>query len=194
MPKIVDHEKRRKQIAEATWRVILNEGIEGATVRNIAKEANISLGALRYYFATQDELLVYAMNLVKEQATERIKKIVVQDSSPKEIILNVLLELLPVNEETKAEMEVWFAFIGHVRHKQGILKLHDDGVYEGIKVLVENMVEYGLLKDGLDKEMETERLYSLIDGLALHAILEPGRLNKEKITRVLTYHLESIWV
>ncbi len=194
MPKIVDHEKRRKQIAEATWRVILNEGIEGATVRNIAKEANISLGALRHYFSTQDELLVYAMNLVKEQATERIKKIVVQDTPPKEIILKVLLELLPVNEETRVEMEVWFAFIGHVRNKQGMLKLHEDGVYEGIKVLVENMVEFGLLKDGLDKEMETERLYSLIDGLALHAILEPGRLNKEKITRVLTYHLESIWV
>lgn len=45
MPKQIDHEKRRKQIAEATWRVILERGMEGASARNIAKEAGLSLEA-----------------------------------------------------------------------------------------------------------------------------------------------------
>ena len=63
MPKQVDHEKRRRQIAEATWRLISTEGIEQATVRKIAQEAGLSLGALRHYFATQDELLRFSMEL-----------------------------------------------------------------------------------------------------------------------------------
>lgn len=79
MPKQIDHEKRRKQIAEATWRVILERGMEGASARNIAKEAGLSLGALRHYFSTQDELLAFAMKLVQEKVTDRIKDIAVRD-------------------------------------------------------------------------------------------------------------------
>lgn len=74
MPKQIDHEKRRKEIAEATWRVILERGMEGASARNIAKEAGLSLGALRHYFSTQDELLVFAMKLVQEKVMARYRE------------------------------------------------------------------------------------------------------------------------
>ena len=36
MPKIVDHDERRRSIIEATWRVIAREGIASATTRGIA--------------------------------------------------------------------------------------------------------------------------------------------------------------
>ena len=192
MPKIVDHDKRRKQIAEATWRVILNLGMEGATVRNIAKEAGLSLGALRHYFSTQDELLVYAMELVKEQATLRINEITRKDLPPKEMILHILLQLVPIDEETMAEMEVWFAFIAHARHKEDVFNVKDDGVFTGIKRIVDSMQQFGLLRKELDVVVETERLYAIIDGIALHALIEPKRVNKERIVRVLEHHLDSI--
>jgi AcrR family transcriptional regulator len=194
MPKIVDHDKRRKQIAEATWRVILNLGMEGATVRNIAKEAGLSLGALRHYFSTQDELLVYAMELVKEQATLRINEITRKDLPPKEMILHILLQLVPIDEETMAEMEVWFAFIAHARHKEDVFNVKDDGVFTGIKRIVDSMQQFGLLRKELDVVVETERLYAIIDGIALHALIEPKRVNKERIVRVLEHHLDSICI
>ncbi|TWH27610.1 TetR family transcriptional regulator [Bacillus subtilis J22] len=111
MPKQIDHEKRRKQIAEATWRVILERGMEGASARNIAKEAGLSLGALRHYFSTQDELLAFAMKLVQEKVTARIKDIAVRDLLPKKKVLQILLEMVPTNEETIREMEVWFGLL-----------------------------------------------------------------------------------
>ncbi|MCY8689106.1 TetR family transcriptional regulator, partial [Bacillus spizizenii] len=98
--KQIDHEKRRKEIAEATWRVILERGMEGASARNIAKEAGLSLGALRHYFSTQDELLVFAMKLVQEKVMARIKDITMRDVPPKEKVLHILLEIVPTNEET----------------------------------------------------------------------------------------------
>ena len=36
MPKIVDHAERRREVLDATWRVIGREGLEAATVRRIA--------------------------------------------------------------------------------------------------------------------------------------------------------------
>ena len=48
MPKIVDHETRREEIAEALWRVVRRDGVRAASVRTIAAEAGWSPGAVRY--------------------------------------------------------------------------------------------------------------------------------------------------
>ncbi|WML29638.1 TetR/AcrR family transcriptional regulator [Neobacillus sp. OS1-32] len=194
MPKIVDHDYRKKLIAEATWRVILNEGMEGATVRKIAKEAGLSLGALRHYFSTQNELLVYAMNLVKERATARVMKIVMSELPPKEKVMRVILEIVPVNEETMAEMEVWFAFIFYCKNKRDVFDSHYDGIFPGLCKLFTFLEQHHLLRKDLHKEIEIEKLYAIIDGLALHAMLEPSRVNHERIVKVLTHHLKLICI
>ncbi|MEG7333992.1 TetR/AcrR family transcriptional regulator [Bacillus sp. 0102A] len=194
MPKQIDHEKRRKQIAEATWRVILERGMEGASARNIAKEAGLSLGALRHYFSTQDDLLVFAMKLVQEKVMARIKDITMRDVPPKEKVLHILLEIVPTNEETIREMEVWFAFTVYARHKKERFDANYDGIYSGMRNLIAYLAEFDLLKQDADKDIEAERLYALIDGLALHAMLDPVRINKDRIERVIMQHIESICV
>lgn len=192
MPKIVNHEERKRQIAKAMWRVILDKGMEGATVRNIAEEAGLSLGALRHYFSNQDDLLVYAMTLVQERATERIVTVVQQDLPPKEKVMAVLLEIVPVNEETLAEMEVWFAFMAYVKHRKDELGVPLDGIWEGVQKVMGYLDASGLLREELDLDLETERLYALIDGIAIHAFFEQDRLDADRITRTIRYHIDSI--
>lgn len=195
MPKIVDHLERKNHIAEATWRVILNQGMKGASVRNIAKEAGLSLGALRHYFSTQDELLTFAMKLVKDKAAARIMEIAVLDLPPKDKVLKILLELVPVDNEKMAEMEVWFAFTFHTRYMaEDVFDAQHDGIFIGIKKLIDNLESHNQLRTGLDKTIEAERMYALIDGIAMHAMLEPERVNSERIENVLTYHINSICI
>ncbi len=166
--------------------------MEGATVRNIAKEAGLSPGALRHDFTTQDELLRYAMELVKAKAAVRIGELFAQDLKPKDKLLRILLEIVPTREETRAEMEVWMAFTAYFRHKQDSFDPHQDGIYMLIGKLIAYMEENGLLRQGIDQAMEVERLYALIDGIALHALMNPKRLDKQQITRLLMYHMDSI--
>ncbi|PZD95853.1 TetR family transcriptional regulator [Paenibacillus sambharensis] len=192
MPKNVNHEEKKDQIAEAAWRVILNHGMEGASVRNIAVEAGISVGALRHYFATQDELLVYAMTLVTEKVKERVEHIAALDLPPQEKVIKILCEIVPLNKQTMTEMEVWFSFIIHLRHKGDRFALQSDGVLNGIRAVVEYLDANRMLLPGLDQAVETERLYALVDGIALHAMLEPQRLKREQIVAVLTRHIQSI--
>jgi AcrR family transcriptional regulator len=61
MPKIVDSEARREEIAEAIWRVIAKHGMEAVTVREIAKEACCTTGMLVHYFKNKDELILHAL-------------------------------------------------------------------------------------------------------------------------------------
>ncbi|MBW4082272.1 TetR/AcrR family transcriptional regulator [Paenibacillus sp. S150] len=192
MPKIVDHSERKSHIAEATWRVIMNQGMKGATVRKIAQEAGVSLGALRHYFSSQHELLAFAMNLVKERVNARIAAILGLGLPPKEKVTRVLLELIPVDDTTMAEMEVWFAFVFHLKYADEEYAELNDEIYPGIRRLVDYLDRQGVLRQDLDKDNEAERLYALVDGLALHAMLEPERLDKQRIICVLTGHMNAI--
>ena len=192
MPKIVDVEERKRVIAEATWQVILEKGMEGASVRNIAKEAGLSLGALRHYFSNQDELLVYAMDLVMEDVNRRIEQVLQEDLPLQEQVLKVLLQVLPVERQSMLEMEVWFTYVASVKHKKEEANVPFNALSAGMEKIINGLAVYGLLREGQDLEMEVERLYAVVDGLAVHALFERERLDRNRVVKTLVYHLNSI--
>lgn len=59
MPKIVDHDRRRKEIAMLTLDVMRAVGIENASIRGIAQRGGLSMGVLTHYFKTKDDLIVF---------------------------------------------------------------------------------------------------------------------------------------
>ncbi|KAF4321240.1 hypothetical protein G195_005618 [Phytophthora kernoviae 00238/432] len=195
MPKIVDHDKQRLLVAEAAWRVIRRDGMEQASVRNIAVEAGISAGSMRHYFSTQSELLLYAMNLVSERVSNRITQMSF-DASPLENMKLLLLELLPNTDEKMAEMEVWYAFTAKSK-TEPTLKEHADQVYDELRhamaTVITYLMELNLSRTGLDKELEIERLYALVDGLGIHAILRPDQVNTKIMEDILTMHLATLF-
>lgn len=194
MPKIVDHDKQRKKIAEATWRIITREGIEKATVRNIAKEAGISVGSLRHYFSSQSELLAFSMRLVSERVKKRIEGI---DFScpPLEGIKRLIHEVLPLEEETKKEMEVWFTFTQKALWEPELQPLSNQVYHEfrsAIKLIIETLLKLELARPNLNVDLEVERLYALIDGLAIHIIMQPNHLTPEMVESIVDHHLRSL--
>jgi len=192
MTKIVDHDQRRLLIAEAALSVIRQMGMKGATVRNIARESGLSLGALRHYFSNQDDLIDFSMRLVKERATARINKLMDLDIPLFQMVLLILLELLPTDDNKLSEMEVWFAYTAHYRSNGTAFNSQHDGVLDLIERMLRSMKESGVLRPELDCELEIERLYAFIDGIALHAFLDTKRVNYEQITNLVTYHMKSI--
>lgn len=194
MPKIVDHEKRKVEIAEATWKVIVNAGLEEATVRKIAKEANISVGSLRHYFSTQSDLFGFSMQLVSDRVKKRIEN-KSYDGPPIEAMQELLSEFLPIDQERRIEMEVWMVFSSRTLVDSDLKDLSEQ-VYGEIKsacaTVIERLDDLGLVSPNLDNNMETERLYALIDGMALHSLLHPDRFSVQKMQAALKYHLEKL--
>jgi len=44
----------------------------------------------------------------------------------------------------------------------------------------------------LDAEIETEKLYALVDGLAIHTLMQPERLSVQRMEQVIEQHLLMI--
>ncbi|MEV6269700.1 TetR family transcriptional regulator C-terminal domain-containing protein [Kribbella sp. NPDC051936] len=197
MPKIVDHAARREEIAEALWRVVRRDGIRAASVRTIAAEAGWSASAVRYYFPDQDGLLSFAMDLVSRRVTERVAAIQPKGSATT-IALRYLEEALPLDAERRAEFDVWMAFMAQAQAESGAggLRAHVDTVHDGLRQLCESLLnalaEDGALQDDLDVRREAERLHALIDGLALHAAIQPDRTSPARVRQLLRQHLETL--
>lgn len=194
MPKLVDHEKQKQLLAEATWRVIRRHGMEQASVRHIAGEAAISVGSLRHYFATQSELFAYSMELVAERVDSRIASLSLH-GPPIEDMKKVLCQLLPMDEESRLEMEVWMAFTTKAMADSSLKPLSHkvfEKMRQGMKLIINSLIELEMAESGLDIELETTRLHSFIDGLAMHAVISPDMMPPHRLEALVTHHLESL--
>jgi hypothetical protein len=69
------------------------------------------MGSLRHYFATQSELLCFAMQLVGDRARARIAALE-PTADARHAAERLLHELVPLDDERRAEAEVWLAFTG----------------------------------------------------------------------------------
>ncbi len=194
MPKIVDHEQQKIKVAEAAWRVIRRAGIENASVRNVAQEAGISPGSMRHYFSTQAELFSFSMSLVSERVTARITSLSF-DRPILEATKDVLRELVPLNEESRSEMEVWLAFVSKSLSEPS-LRDHAERVYGELRsamlLVVRVLVEYGFAPKHTNIEEEAERMHVFVDGVALHGLTYPNQMPPDRMERLLDEYLESL--
>lgn len=185
MPKQVDREQRREELASALWRLVRREGIEAASLRRVAAEAGWSTGSLRHYFATQSELLAFAMELVAQRVTDRVARLW-PSPDPRDTAERVLHEVLPLDAERHAEMQVWLAFTARSLAEPELRELRDQA-HTALRSLCATAV--GLLGGG---DADAERVHALIDGLALHAVLDPATTTPQRQIELLATELDAL--
>jgi AcrR family transcriptional regulator len=194
VPKVVDHEQRRRELGHAVWRVIRRDGVDHASVRTVADEAGWSPGALRHYFATQSELLAFAMRLVVERIEGRVAALD-RASEPREAVEQVLHELLPLDDERRAENEVWLAFTARALIDPQLLAQHNevhDALHRACRSALETLAGNDPADAGSATVLQAERLHALVDGLAVHTALRPELMPPDSIVAVLRLHLDAV--
>ena len=190
MPKLVDHEQRRRELGEAVWRVIRRDGVEGATVRAVAAEAGWSPGALRHYFTTQSELLAFAMRLVVERVEKRVAAIE-PAADRRAAVEDRLRELMPLDNERRAENEVWLAFTSRALIDPPLRALHGE-VHDALHAACASALAALEVTDPAVCAIEAARLHALIDGLAVHAALRPDLISPNRLLTILGAHLDAL--
>lgn len=53
--------QRRRDIAEAVFAVIGSRGFDAVSLREVATQAGVSMGSVRHYFTSKDEMLVFTL-------------------------------------------------------------------------------------------------------------------------------------
>lgn len=194
MPKVVDHEERRREIGEAVWRAVARRGMDAATVREIADEAGVSTGVLAHYFEDKDELLVHALRVSVERAAKRMERQSVGRSNF-EALGAVLREGLPLNEASRDEYRVWLNFWGRAAYSGALAaeQNHWYTLWRGVvAALIEVCQREGVLRADLDAGREAGALIALVDGIGLQATFESERLPAEEQNAILDERLARL--
>ncbi len=111
MPKLVDHDQRRREMAEALWRIAAQEGLEAVSLNRVADEAGVSKGRVQHYFASRDALLAYTAEHLIDRVTGRMKAAVAAAPDALAAVRSVLLEVLPLTEDSIVDTRVGAAFL-----------------------------------------------------------------------------------
>jgi len=201
VPKVVDPEARREEVADAVFRVVRRAGFEQASLRNVAEEAGLAIGSVRHYFDGHTELMTFAMAASIDRVSARLEErlgplLATQDGGRlAEGVELMLSELLPLDEQRLEEATVWLAFATAARTRPELAP-QARKAYDGMRTLVGRIVDgiarRGRLREDADVEVETERLCALIDGLTVEGVLHPERMTPDLMRRCLRRHLATL--
>jgi AcrR family transcriptional regulator len=111
MPKIVDHGRRRDEIALVACRVVAEYGFDQATIVRIAREAGYTTGMVAHYFDSKQDIIIAALRLMLRRIEERLTAAAGQGEPE---LLALLTEALPVDATRLTECAFWTAFWGQV--------------------------------------------------------------------------------
>jgi TetR/AcrR family transcriptional repressor of bet genes len=111
MPKIVDHDQRREDIAHVACQVIARHGFEQATVARIARAAGFTTGMVAHYFESKQQIVIAALRLILTRMEQRLNA---QTRAGETSLFKVLSESLAVDAQRFAECAFWTAFWGQV--------------------------------------------------------------------------------
>ncbi|GAA0313118.1 TetR/AcrR family transcriptional regulator [Streptomyces polychromogenes] len=203
MPKYVDPEARRRDVVDALFRVVVRDGLQRTSLRAVADEAGLNIGSLRHYFASQRELMDFAMQSMLDRLGARLVRHVEEIGAlerhpgPERLRLAVglLAELLPLDETRRAEVAVFLDFSTAARTSPefaGLARRTAVGARELVRRVLGRLDATGTLRPGLDLDAETERLTALLDGLGMSAVLHPDLLGAETCLAVLRGHVGDL--
>jgi AcrR family transcriptional regulator len=200
VPKIVDAEARREEVVQAVFRIIASDGLERASLREVADEAGLAVGSVRHYFASSDELLTFSFGAVNDRISRRLESALLAvegeaPGSPEQhfAVLNLLGQFLPLDEELAVDACVWMAF-RHAARINPALAAEAERSHRAVAAIVGRLIV--LLSPGeagarQSLVTEAERLLATMDGLCMHALLQPEWMTAEMCSDVLTAHLTA---
>lgn len=199
VPKIVDPDARRREVVDAVLRIIAVDGLERASLREVADEAGLAVGSVRHYFAGSEELLTFTFASVVDRIAARMEDSLpaVEAAAPgspprRAAVLTLLGGVLPLDEERAVEACAWMAFRNAARIRP-FLSAEADRSHRQVAAAAGRVV--AALMPGEPQEtlvLEAERLLATLDGLCMHALLQPAWMTADMCTGVLERHLDGL--
>jgi TetR/AcrR family transcriptional regulator, transcriptional repressor of bet genes len=195
MPKVVDHEERRAELGAAVWRLASREGLEAVTVRRVADEAGWSTGAVVHYFSDKEELLLFAFRTVADRVGRRLAAAEERTDEPLELARTWLVQGLPLDAERRAEVRVWFAFLGLALARPAFARaqrLTYRAWRRRVADLLEEAQRRGQVRADVDCAAAAAALVAVVDGLAIQSTFEPRALGGQRQAEILDQHRDAL--
>ena len=194
MPKVVDHETRRRELVQATWRILARQGPSGATMRQIAAEAGYANGALKPYFATKADLIQATYTYVFDRTNERVARATVGLGGLAALDA-FCRQVLPLDPVRLDEARVVIPFWQEAAHDAGRADLNNRSMGQWRESMIGWLGQARAdrdLADRVDVPTSAEALLTFLLGAQITAALDPEFSSPRHLERQLRAQLDLL--
>lgn len=175
VPKIVDHDKRRDEIALVACRVVAQHGFDRASMVRIARAAGHTTGMLAHYFDGKQDIITAALRLILRRIDERLTQPAAANAPAD--LLALLTEALPVDAHRRTECAFWTTFWGQVSSDKRLRRIntwvHREYLRLFERCLAQCWAEWGQWPSAT-REQVLGSLVTFINGLTAGAVANAG--------------------
>ena len=197
MPKLVDHEQRRSEIADAVSLLAGERGLQGVTFREVAKKAGVSVALIQHYFGSKERLLFGTLEIQSSRFAERIGDRLdnlPDGGHPRERLRVIAASFIPTDDQSRAAMLLYHSFAGAALTDPSLRKAEAFRNSESLIAAMSHELAAVQASGGntskLDPTTEATAILSLVLGLSLATLL--GQTHPERALDVLHTHLDRL--
>lgn len=169
MPRVVDHDARRRDIATVALKLLARDGASGLSLRNIAAEMGGSLTVVTHYYANRQELMTDLAHQICVTWQSALDDMDEAHREPRDRLRTFLAWLLPLNERGQEEERARFALLAadHDPDCRAVLLEFDNYVRELIRHRLVGLVPKRRVP------VVADLLRAFTSGVVLDALLSP---------------------
>jgi TetR/AcrR family transcriptional regulator, transcriptional repressor of aconitase len=187
-----DHAQRQRDIADTLLQTIGTHGFERASMRVVAREAGYTTGVLSHYFASKEDLICHAVDLLFDWAEHRA-------AGPGESdCFTALRRTLGTDESEEPPFDFWGVWLQVLakakqnrRFAQIVAKRHGQ-FRDLLTAIIRGGQKRKQVRTDIPADLLADYVNAVSDGLGLMAPIETRRLSKERIARITEMSIEFL--
>jgi AcrR family transcriptional regulator len=174
----------RHRLLNGTLQSLREVGVAGTTSRAIAAASGVNLGGITYHFGAKDDLVAAALVQVIRDWLEPALTILRSEADPVTRMVSTIQALQVIFESSSDDLPVIVEAIARAPR--------DPAVREGVSSIfaelgtllvgqMRAMQQLGFLPDWIDPPAMATLLLAVGEGVALHAVVDPGTVNAQAL-------------
>lgn len=179
-----DREAKRAGLLNAAISVIAEEGYGGASLRNVAKRAGCTTGAVTYYFANKDEMVTAVAESLWDVFDDLLRG--------SEDRVDILAGLERWMDWTNADNpDPWLAqiqLLAHARHEPAFAVVYAQRGARYRRALtsaVKKGQREGALRDDIAADLLADQINAIADGWTIASPIDPSRFRPKRLRALL---------
>ncbi|MEA1960870.1 MAG: TetR/AcrR family transcriptional regulator [Bacillota bacterium] len=181
----VEHQSSKKQlIIDAATRLIMEQGVKGTSLADVAREAKISKGTLFYYFPAKDDLIyeltVQHFDNISYALLDRV------ESMKEESLYKIMQECVAtiLMAEDRGRLNLYLLQEAVIENE--VLRIRFRQTYQEYRVLMKKFLQIvSPSSSAEDNEVLSTMLIALADGLIIQWLIDPDTVSIDKTSRIM---------
>lgn len=181
----------KERLITAFLAITASRGLDQATMREVAKEAGVSVGSVQYYCRTRDDMLQMAFQHVMERIMAR-GEAVAHDGPVGSVIRAYAREFLPLDDARAEEQRVYLAFVARAAVSPALARIQHAftaRLHSACADAFRLARQRGEARSRFDPEAAARATVAMLDGLLVHMLTDPDAMPAAAALEILDDHL-----